>query len=292
MKKKFIFVLLIVLLIGGAVIFYISTPDFMLKSYVKAYINEDFEKMYSLTKVYDELTNKNSYVSACKENYEKINDYDIEIRDNYALLSYDDKTIKIKYEKNPDVFLGINRYYITEGFIEMLTDLVLYVPIGSEDVTLNGTSLKEYKVETDSVIYDKYELPYLYDCNHNLKGKYSEIEYEESLTFNEDEELTYEFKNDPVEIMVFTLDGCKYCNMLLEYYNILALDYDDIFDIKKLDYMNSENVSLMKKYTTKYDDSTSFPLSIIGDGYIQGYSEDLENEYLFKIFDAYRKNID
>lgn len=292
MKKKFIVIVLILLLILLGLVIYISTPQFMLTSYVKAYIEEDFDKIYSLTKTYDELTNKDSYVLACKENYEKINDYELEIRDNYALLSYDDKTIKIKYEKNPDGFIGFNRYYVTEGFVEILTDLVLYIPINSEDVTLNGLSLKEYKVESDSVIYDKYKLPYLYDCNYYLKGKYSEIDYKKELVFKEDEDLIYEFENKPIEMMVFTLDTCPYCNQLLEYYNILALDYDDIFDVKKLDYMNSENASLMKKYTTKYGISTSFPLSIIGDSYVQGYSEEMENEYLFKIFDAYRKNVD
>lgn len=292
MKKKFLIILFCIILITAAIIAYMSTPRYMLNSYIKAYINKDFDKMYSLTKKYDEFTNKSNFILAAKEKYKNFKDYDLEIRENYALLSYDDKSIKLEYAKNPNGYIGINRYHITKGFIELIKEVTLYVPIDSTQVSLNGLDLKEYKVEYDNVIYDKYEIPYLYDCNYNINGIYDSIEYNDEINFSENREVTYEFKNDPIEIMVFTLDSCKYCNMLLEYYNILALDYDDIFDIKKLDYMNSKNESLMKKYTTKYDVSTSFPLSIIGNSYIQGYSEEMQNEYLFKIFDAYRKNVD
>lgn len=91
---------------------------------------------------------------------------------------------------------------------------------------------------------------------------------------------------------MFTLNSCVYCTKLIEYFNVLKLDYKNIFEVKQLDYMNSSNEKLMKKYLKKYGLSQYYPLSIIGDTYIQGYSEDLEDEYLFKIFDAYRKNID
>lgn len=104
-EKKFLIILFCIILITTAIIAYMSTPRYMLNSYIKAYINKDFDKMYSLTKKHDEFTNKSNFILAAKEKYKNFKDYDLEIRENYALLSYDDKSIKLEYAKTQMVIL-------------------------------------------------------------------------------------------------------------------------------------------------------------------------------------------
>ena len=66
-----------------------------------------------------------------------------------------------------------------------------------------------------------------------------------------------------------------------------------IFVVKKYEILNKENENVFNYYKEKLNiESSGFPTSIIGDSYLQGYAESTEAEYLLKIFDAYRKNID
>lgn len=293
--KKFVYVLFVVIvisLIGFCV--YTSTPKYMMNKYVNAYLNNDCELMYSLTKSYNDLTNENNYVKACSKNKQNIKDSDVNIDKDHILVDKGDEVLKIKIQKDPKEHIGIDRYEVTQDDVPLLKDVVLYVPLNSKNVLLNGIDISGYKVESDNKLYDKYEISYLYKIDYEIELQYAKRQYKETITFTKDEDvLYYEFDNEPIEITVFTLSTCPHCVNLSKFYDSLSEDYKNIFVVKKYDVLNRENENVFNYYQNKLDIKiTGFPTSIIGDDYIQGYSEELEEEYLFKIFDAYRKNID
>ena len=293
--KKFVYVLFVVIvisLIGFCV--YTSTPKYMMNKYVNAYLNNDCELMYSLTKSYNDLTNENNYVKACSKNKQNINDSDVDINKDYILVDKGDEVFKIKIQKDPKEHIGIDRYEVTQDDVPLLKNVILYVPLNSKNVLLNGTDISGYKVESDNKLYDKYEISYLYKIDYEIELQYAKRQYKETITFTKDEDvLYYEFDNEPIEITVFTLSTCPHCVNLSKFYDSLSEVYKNIFVVKKYDVLNRENENVFNYYQNKLDIKiTGFPTSIIGDDYIQGYSEELEDEYLFKIFDAYRKNID
>lgn len=260
--------------------------------YIKAYISNDCEKMYSLTKSYNELTNKENYIKACSKSSQDVKDYDI--NKDYILVDNGKEVFKIKIQKNPDEHIGINRYEVTEDTIELLKDVILYVPVNSESVLLNGVDISGYKIESDNMLYDKYEISYLYKLDYEVELQYAKRQYKETINFTKDKEIIYyEFDNEPIEISLFTLSTCPHCANLSKFYDNLSKEYKNIFVIKKYEILNKENENVFNYYKEKLNiESTGFPTSIIGDSYIQGYSETMEEEYLLKIFDTYRKNVD
>lgn len=293
--KKFVYVLFVIVvisLIGFCI--YTSTPKYMMNKYVNAYLNNDCELMYSLTKSYNDLTNENNYVKACSKNKQNINGSDVDINKDYILVDKGDEVFKIKIQKDPEEHIGIDRYEVTQDDIPLLKNVILYVPLNSKNVLLNGTDISGYKIESDNKLYDKYEISYLYKIDYEIELQYAKRQYKKTITFTKDEDvLYYEFDNEPIEITVFTLSTCPHCVNLSKFYDSLSEEYKNIFVVKKYDILNRENESVFNYYQNKLDiEITGFPTSIIGDDYIQGYSEELEDEYLFKIFDAYRKNID
>ena len=293
--KKFIYILfgiVVISLIGFCI--YASTPKYMMNKYIEAYLNNDCEKMYSLTKSYNKLTNEANYVKACSKNKQNVKDYDVDINKDYILVDNGEEVFKIKIQKNPDEHIGINRYEVTEDTIELLKDVILYVPVNSEKVLLNGVDISGYKIESDNMLYDKYEFSYLYKLDYEIELQYAKRQYKETINFTKDKEIIYyEFDNEPIEISMFTLSTCPHCANLSKFYDNLSKEYKNIFVIKKYEILNKENENVFNYYKEKLNiESTGFPTSIIGDTYIQGYAESMEDEYLLKIFDAYRKNID
>lgn len=294
MKKAVYGLIIFLILLAISLCLYTSSSKYMINEYVKAYISNDCEKMYSLTKSYNELTNKENYIKACSKHSQDVKDYDIDINKDYILVDNGNEVFKIKIQKNSEENIGINRYQVTEDFIDLLEDLILYVPVNSENILLNEIDIKDYKVESDNILYDKYIISYLYNIDYEIELNYSNIEYKEIINFTKDEDVVYyEFDNEPIEVLMFSLSGCPHCEELSKFYDTLLKEHDNVFTLKKYEILEKKNESLFNFYKEKLEiPSIGFPTSIIGDNYIQGYSETMEEEYLLKIFDTYRKNVD
>jgi thiol-disulfide isomerase/thioredoxin len=96
--------------------------------------------------------------------------------------------------------------------------------------------------------------------------------------------------NKPVNVYIFSGNGCSYCESALDFFDSIEEEYGDYFNLINYEvWYNEENSSLMYKVAEHFgDDLSGVPYIVIGDVTFQGYSESYDEDIISAIKSQYK----
>ena len=275
MKKT---IIIIVSILFGLIAIYLGYRAIQIFNYKRAVKNNDCNKIYDM--IYKEEGTyllKSKYINACAANLPN------------------HKNEKIEYQNHK----------IKNKLVNILKNIKIYVPNDS-DLYLDEKIVDLDFAYDDSKLYKIYTFDKLYEGNYKLSIRNKVSDYFENIDISQDnQEIKLEYDNDKVVISVLLLDdSCIYCTKLMDYLD--TLDHN-IFDVKKYEttlYKNTQEqenfISFSMKFKNVFGKETNgFPIAVIGDEYIDGFTDvyiegsmpNYKQKYLDLIYKAYRNKI-
>lgn len=263
MKQKII--ILIILIAILLLMIFLNYDNILKLRYYVAVKNKNCEKIYNIVDIEDgKYLTKEKYIEQCKL---KINDYD-----NYNIQ--------------------VENHRIKDDIVKVYNNVVFSIPVDS-NFYLDNKLITDNFVSDENNIYNIFTFDNLFEGEYNIKfNNETKEENNTAIISKDDLKLNYEYKNKKQLVVVMGSGSCSYCKKLLSFLSTLD---NSIFDIKNYNTLksNKENDRVKKEFLKYFNQSFKYsPTVIIGDKYMTGYSEEMEQKYIDTIYYSYRNEIE
>lgn len=168
----------------------------------------------------------------------------------------------------------------TFAYVYFKTDLIK--DNSKEDTTeKNYSSNKDEKIETSGdKVLDKEKEETKEKDKEEVKESKKEDNKKEEVTSKEVDNKSSKEKTD---LYLFVLKGCPHCQKELKFLNEIEDEYNlnvKVYEVSS----NINNYNFIEKIAEELDhDANGFPTLIVGDEYIEGYNEAMQEDIIDKI---------
>lgn len=268
MKKKTI--LLIISIVIILLIVFLNYDNILKWRYNTAVKHKNCEKIYNLVDIEEgKYLTKEKYIEQCELKIDNYNNYDIQVENH-----------KIK-----------------DNIVNVYNNIIFYIPSDS-NFYLDNKLISNDFVSDENNIYNIFTLDKLFEGEYSIKFNNETNEENVTIIISKDNFKTnYEYNNTKQSVVVIGNNSCSYCTKLLDFLSTLD---NNIFDTKYYNvYVNNstkynkETEKIKKEFLQYFKETVEhYPTVVIGDKYIEGYSKEMEQEYINNIYYSYRNEIE